>query len=245
MAAAAIIFFAFYGFDAIATAAEETKNPGRDLSIGIVGSMFVCVIIYMAVAAAAIGALAYTRFANSPEPLALILREIGQPGRRLLSRRLGGDRAADRDPRLLLRAEPDLLRDGARRPAAAEPGAGLGARLAGPDHHLHRDRRRGARRPDPARRARRARQCRHAHRLHRGLRLHAGHAPARARRARAGSARPGPGRSAFSASSAASICSTACRSATQIWFLGAQVVGLAHLSALWRAAQRRGQGGRA
>ena len=51
MAAAAIIFFAFYGFDAIATAAEETKNPGRDLSIGIVGSMFVCVIIYMAVAA--------------------------------------------------------------------------------------------------------------------------------------------------------------------------------------------------
>jgi APA family basic amino acid/polyamine antiporter len=80
MAAAAIIFFAFYGFDAIATAAEETKNPGRDLKIGIVGSMLACVVIYMAVAAAAIGALAYTRFANSPEPLALILREIGQGG---------------------------------------------------------------------------------------------------------------------------------------------------------------------
>ncbi len=79
MAAAAIIFFAFYGFDAIATAAEETKNPGRDLKIGIVGSMLVCVAIYMAVAACAIGAIAYTRFANSPEPLALILREIGQP----------------------------------------------------------------------------------------------------------------------------------------------------------------------
>ncbi len=78
MAAAAIIFFAFYGFDAIATAAEETKNPARDLSIGIVGSMLLCVIIYMAVAAAAIGAIAYTRFANSPEPLALILRELGQ-----------------------------------------------------------------------------------------------------------------------------------------------------------------------
>ncbi|HEY5710337.1 MAG TPA: amino acid permease [Allosphingosinicella sp.] len=80
MAAAAIIFFAFYGFDAIATAAEETKNPGRDLSIGIVGSMVACVIIYMAVAGAAIGALAFPRFANSPEPLALILREIGQRG---------------------------------------------------------------------------------------------------------------------------------------------------------------------
>jgi len=78
MAAAAIIFFAFYGFDAIATAAEEAKNPDRDLAIGIVGSMVLCVIIYMAVAAAAIGALTYTRFANSPEPLALILREIGQ-----------------------------------------------------------------------------------------------------------------------------------------------------------------------
>ena len=80
MAAAAIIFFAFYGFDAIATAAEETKNPGRDLSIGIVGSMVLCVIIYMAVAAAAIGAVSYTQFANSPEPLALILRLLDQPG---------------------------------------------------------------------------------------------------------------------------------------------------------------------
>ena len=79
MAAAAIIFFAFYGFDAIATAAEETKNPGRDLAIGIVGSMLACVVIYMAVAGTAIGALAYTRFADSPEPLALILREIGKP----------------------------------------------------------------------------------------------------------------------------------------------------------------------
>lgn len=78
MAAAAIIFFAFYGFDAIATAAEEAKDPERDLAIGIVGSMILCVLIYMAVAAAAIGALVYTAFANSPEPLALILREIGQ-----------------------------------------------------------------------------------------------------------------------------------------------------------------------
>ena len=79
MAAAAIIFFAFYGFDAIATAAEETKNPGRDLAIGIVGSMVLCVLIYMAVAAAAIGAEPYQRFVDSPEPLALILRDIGQP----------------------------------------------------------------------------------------------------------------------------------------------------------------------
>ena len=78
MAAAAIIFFAFYGFDAIATAAEEAKDPGRDLAIGIVGSMILCVIIYMVIAAVAIGAVVTTRFADSPEPLALILREIGQ-----------------------------------------------------------------------------------------------------------------------------------------------------------------------
>ena len=56
MAAAAIIFFAFYGFDAIATAAEETKNPDRDLKIGIVGSMVACVAIYILVAIAAVGA---------------------------------------------------------------------------------------------------------------------------------------------------------------------------------------------
>ncbi|UZK69159.1 amino acid permease [Sphingomonas sp. S1-29] len=79
MAAAAIIFFAFYGFDAISTAAEETKNPARDLAIGIVGSMVACIIIYMLVAVAAVGAVSYTAFANSAEPLALVLRELDQP----------------------------------------------------------------------------------------------------------------------------------------------------------------------
>jgi len=78
MAAAAIIFFAFYGFDAISTAAEEAKNPDRDLAIGIVGSLIVCTLIYVLVAAAAIGAMPFTRFADSPEPLALILREMGR-----------------------------------------------------------------------------------------------------------------------------------------------------------------------
>jgi APA family basic amino acid/polyamine antiporter len=79
MAAAAIIFFAFYGFDAIATAAEEARNPGRDLAIGILGSMALCVVIYMIIAAAAIGAVPVASFAQSAEPLALVLSEIGQP----------------------------------------------------------------------------------------------------------------------------------------------------------------------
>jgi APA family basic amino acid/polyamine antiporter len=78
MAAAAIIFFAFYGFDAISTAAEETKRPERDLAIGIVGSMLICTALYLVVAAAAIGARPVESFADSPEPLALILREMGQ-----------------------------------------------------------------------------------------------------------------------------------------------------------------------
>lgn len=78
MAGAAIIFFAFYGFDAVSTAAEETKNPGRNMAIGIVGSMLVCTVLYMAVAAAALGAMRFDQFATSPEPLAHILQTLGQ-----------------------------------------------------------------------------------------------------------------------------------------------------------------------
>lgn len=79
MAAAAIIFFAFYGFDAISTAAEETRRPERDLAIGIVGSMVVCTALYLLVAAAAIGARPVSEFASSTEPLSMILRELGSP----------------------------------------------------------------------------------------------------------------------------------------------------------------------
>ncbi|WP_076068433.1 amino acid permease [Sphingomonas montana] len=79
MAAAAIVFFAFYGFDAVATSAEEAKNPGRDLTIGIIGSMAVCTLIYILVALAAVGALPYTALAGSSEPLALVLRSLGHP----------------------------------------------------------------------------------------------------------------------------------------------------------------------
>lgn len=78
MGAAAIIFFAFYGFDAISTAAEETKRPDRDLAIGIVGSMAACTLIYLLVGAAAVGAVSYTEFGQSAEPLALILDRLGQ-----------------------------------------------------------------------------------------------------------------------------------------------------------------------
>jgi APA family basic amino acid/polyamine antiporter len=78
MAAAAIIFFAFYGFDAVSTAAEETKNPARDLKIGIIGSMLVCTAIYMIVAAVAIGASPVTAFSKTAAPLVYILNGLGQ-----------------------------------------------------------------------------------------------------------------------------------------------------------------------
>ena len=80
MGAAAIIFFAFYGFDAISTAAEEAKNPKRDLTIGIVGSMLLCTVIYMIIAACALGVVPYGPFSKSPEPLAYALKQLGQPG---------------------------------------------------------------------------------------------------------------------------------------------------------------------
>lgn len=55
--AAASIFFAYVGFDAVSTAAEETKNPQRNVPIGLVGSLAICTIFYLLVAAGAIGAL--------------------------------------------------------------------------------------------------------------------------------------------------------------------------------------------
>jgi APA family basic amino acid/polyamine antiporter len=79
MAAAAVIFFAFYGFDAVSTAAEEARNPSRDLKIGIIGSMVMCTIIYMAVAAAALGGVNFNLLASSGEPLAMVLRTLNHP----------------------------------------------------------------------------------------------------------------------------------------------------------------------
>lgn len=79
MAAAAIIFFAFYGFDAVSTAAEETKNPKRDLKIGIIGSMVLCTVLYMVVATAALGGSHYQDLAKSAEPLAMVIRGLNHP----------------------------------------------------------------------------------------------------------------------------------------------------------------------
>jgi APA family basic amino acid/polyamine antiporter len=77
--AAAIVFFAFYGFDAVATSAEEARNPGRDLTIGIIGSMVVCTLIYILVAVSAVGAVSHTSVGSSAEPLAHVMRTLEHP----------------------------------------------------------------------------------------------------------------------------------------------------------------------
>lgn len=81
MPAAAIIFFAFYGFDAVAASAEEAKRPGRDLTIGILGSMVMCTALYLVVAACAIGAMTWSDFTpdKTAAPLAFILRTLNHP----------------------------------------------------------------------------------------------------------------------------------------------------------------------
>lgn len=75
-AGTAIIFFSYIGFDCIATAAEETKNPNRDMPIGIISSLTICTLLYMAVSAALTGVVPYTEL-NNAEPVAYVLRHLG------------------------------------------------------------------------------------------------------------------------------------------------------------------------
>ena len=70
--AAGIIFFAYIGFDAVSTAAQEAKNPQRDMPIGILASLAVCTVLYVAVAAVLTGMVPYTEL-NTAAPVALAL----------------------------------------------------------------------------------------------------------------------------------------------------------------------------
>ncbi len=62
---AAIVFFAFIGFDAVSTTAQEAKNPGRDMPIGILGSLAVCTVLYILFAHVLTGVANYTEFATA------------------------------------------------------------------------------------------------------------------------------------------------------------------------------------
>lgn len=75
-AGAAFIFFAYLGVDSVATAAEETHNPSRDMPIGIIGSLAVCTVLYITVTAIMTGVVPYSQL-NTAEPVSYVLRSIG------------------------------------------------------------------------------------------------------------------------------------------------------------------------
>ncbi|HMU60326.1 MAG TPA: amino acid permease, partial [Gemmatimonadales bacterium] len=76
--AAGVIFFAYIGFDAVSTAAQETKNPKRDMPIGILGSLVICTVLYIAVSLVLTGIVKYTEL-NVPDPIAVGINAAG-PG---------------------------------------------------------------------------------------------------------------------------------------------------------------------
>ncbi|MES2729366.1 MAG: amino acid permease [Pseudomonadota bacterium] len=79
LAAASLVFFAYVGFDAVSTAVEESRNPQRDIPIGIIGSLVICTIIYIAVSGLLTGLVPYTDL-NVPSPVAHALQQIGLNG---------------------------------------------------------------------------------------------------------------------------------------------------------------------
>lgn len=74
---AAVVFFAFLGFDAVSTAAEETKNPRRDVPRGIIGSLGIATVLYIAVTLVLTGIVPYAQL-NVKDPVAFAIRFIGQ-----------------------------------------------------------------------------------------------------------------------------------------------------------------------
>ena len=79
--AAAIVFFAYIGFDAVSTAAQEAKNPKRDMPWGILGSLAICTILYILFAHVMTGVTSYTSFKGQDgiAPVAVAIEHMGQP----------------------------------------------------------------------------------------------------------------------------------------------------------------------
>jgi len=78
MVASGIVFLSYTGFDAVATAAQETKNPKRDLPIGIIGSLVICITIYVLISFVLTGVVNY-RDLNVAEPMAVAVDTMGMP----------------------------------------------------------------------------------------------------------------------------------------------------------------------
>jgi len=73
---AAIVFFAYIGFDAVSTAAQEAKNPQKDMPIGIIGSLLICTVLYILVSGIATGIMSYKEL-NVPDPIAVVADHAG------------------------------------------------------------------------------------------------------------------------------------------------------------------------
>jgi APA family basic amino acid/polyamine antiporter len=78
LSAAALVFFAFIGFDAVTSAAEEVKRPERDLPIGIIGSLAACTVLYVIVSAIMTGIVPYQQFLGIDHPVTLALQKAGE-----------------------------------------------------------------------------------------------------------------------------------------------------------------------
>ncbi|GBD31148.1 putative amino acid permease YhdG [bacterium HR33] len=76
MTGAGIVFFAYIGFDAVTTAAQESKNPQKDMPIGIIGSLLICTVLYILVSAIATGVVPY-RELDVPDPIAVAADRAG------------------------------------------------------------------------------------------------------------------------------------------------------------------------
>jgi len=70
---AAVIFFAYIGFDAVSTASQEAKNPQRDMPIGILGSLAICTVLYILVAGIMVGLVDYRLLTNAAAPIAVAI----------------------------------------------------------------------------------------------------------------------------------------------------------------------------
>ncbi len=157
-AGAAVIFVAYIGFDAVSTCAEECKNPGRDMPIGILGSLAVCTVIYVGVAAVFTGLVPYAELASfdsskRAEALAVAMEYAKTPHWMVGVVALGSVVAQTSVLLVFQLGQPRILfAHGARRPPSTGPVA------------CSSEAQDASRLDDPDGRARRRRQCLREHR---------------------------------------------------------------------------------
>ena len=171
---AAVVFFAYIGFDAVSTAAQEAKNPKRDMPIGILGSLALCTVLYVAVGFVLTGIVPYDKL-NVPDPIAVGIDAVGLHVLAPIIK-LGVIFGLTSVILVMLLAQPrifySMARDGLLPPAAGQGASALSHALY--HHDRHRRRGDGARRPVADRPRRRTRQHRYAVRVRHRLRRRVG-----------------------------------------------------------------------